>query len=101
MIAGLRVRNGRLRVFPSCRHLIAEGGNFMPEIVWKVDPKADNAAPAVLAAYDTAVRKGQPPMECYRAGIDAWVRAHPDQVRIYAARQALDVIDSPASPPQS
>jgi hypothetical protein len=54
--------------------------------------KADNAAPAVLAAYDAAVRKGQLPMECYRAGVNAWVRAHPDQVRAYAARQALDVI---------
>jgi hypothetical protein len=64
----------------------------MPESAWKVDPKADNAAPAVLAAYDAAVRKGQPPVECYRAGVNAWVRAHPDQVRTYAARQALDVI---------
>src|SRR3954466_15895462 len=30
----------------------------MPESAWKVDPKANNAAPAVLAAYDAAVRKG-------------------------------------------
>ena len=64
----------------------------MPENNWKVDPKADNAAPAVLAAYDAAVRKGRPPVECYRTGVDAWVRAHPDQVRTYAVRQALDVI---------
>ena len=64
----------------------------MPESAWKVDPRADKAAPAVLAAYDAAVSKGQPPVECYRAGVNAWVRAHPDQVRSYAARRALDVI---------
>jgi hypothetical protein len=58
----------------------------------KADPTADSAASGVLAAYDAAVRKGKPPVECYRAGIDAWVRAHPDQVRTYAARQALDVV---------
>ncbi len=57
-----------------------------------MDPTADSAALAVLAAYDAAVRKGKPPVECYRAGVDAWVYAHPDQVRTYAARQALDVI---------
>jgi hypothetical protein len=64
----------------------------MPETARKVDPMADSAALAVLAAYDAAVRKGRPSFECYRAGVEAWARAHPDQVRTYAARQALDVI---------
>ena len=64
----------------------------MPGSAWKVDPTADSAVPDVLAAYDAAVRKGKPPVECYRAGVEAWVRAHPDQIRTYAARQALDVI---------
>ena len=31
-------------------------------------------------------------MVCYQAAIDAWMRAHPDQVRTYAARQALEVV---------
>jgi hypothetical protein len=61
----------------------------MPESVWKADPTVDSVAPAVLAAYDAAVRRGKPPVECYRADVEAWVRAHPDQVRTYAARQAL------------
>ena len=64
----------------------------MPHIVWKADPSADSAARDVLAAYDTAVRRGKPPAECYSAVVDAWVRAHPEQVRTYAARQALDVV---------
>jgi hypothetical protein len=64
----------------------------MPRTAWKADPTADSAAREVLAAYDAAVRGGKPPVECYRAAVNAWVRAHPDQVRAYAARQALDVV---------
>jgi hypothetical protein len=85
---GSRVQNGPLRVFPFLQTLYKEG-NFMPGSTWKVDPKADSAAPDVLAAYDAAVRKGKPSVECYRAAVEVWVRAHPDQVRTYAARQAL------------
>ena len=64
----------------------------MSRTAWKVDPTADSAARDVLAAYDAAVRRDKPPVECYQAAVDAWVRAHPDQVRPYAARQALDVV---------
>ena len=64
----------------------------MPWTAWKADPTADSAARDVLAAYDAALRKGKPPVECYRAAVEVWVRAHPDQVRTYAARQALDVV---------
>ena len=64
----------------------------MPRRAWRADPTADSAAPDVLAAYDAAERKGMAPVECYRAGVDAWVRAYPDQTRTYAARQALEVI---------
>jgi hypothetical protein len=32
------------------------------------------------------------PRRSYRAALDAWVRVHPDQVRTYAARQALEVV---------
>jgi len=59
---------------------------------WKSAPTADSAARHVLAAYDAAVRKRKPPVECYGAAVDAWVRDHPDQTRAYAARQALEVI---------
>lgn len=58
----------------------------------KTDPAADSAVRDVPAAPDAAVRKGKAPVECYRAAVDAWVRAHPDQVRTYAARQGLDVV---------
>jgi hypothetical protein len=58
----------------------------------KTDPAADSAVRDVLAASDAAVRKGKAPVECYRAAADAWVRVHPDQVRTYAARQALDIV---------
>jgi len=64
----------------------------MPQTAWKQDPTIDSAARDVLAAYDAAVRRGKPPVECYRAAVEVWVRAHPDQVRTYAARQALDVV---------
>ena len=59
---------------------------------WRPDPTADSAAPDVLAAYDAAERKGKPSVECYCAGVDAWIRTYPDQTRAYAARQALEVI---------
>jgi len=64
----------------------------MPRNTWKADPATDSAARDVLAVYDAAVRRRMPSAECYRAAIDAWARAHPDQVRTYAARQALDVV---------
>jgi hypothetical protein len=64
----------------------------MPQTTWKPDPTIDSAARDVLAAYDTAVRRRMPSAECYRAAIDVWARAHPDQIRTYAARQALEVV---------
>jgi hypothetical protein len=64
----------------------------MPSRAWRPDPTADSAAPEVLAAYDAAERKGKPSVECYRAGVDAWLRTYPDQTRTYAACQALEVI---------
>jgi hypothetical protein len=53
---------------------------------------ADYAAAAVLAAFEAAQREDLPPVDCYRAGVDAWRRAHPDQRREYAAQQAVAVI---------
>ena len=35
---------------------------------------------------------GRPPVECYRAGVEAWRRHHPDQAPEYAAKRAVAVI---------
>ena len=64
----------------------------MPRTAYRVDPTTESPAGDVLAAYDAAVGEGKPPVECYRVAVNVWVRAHPDQVRTYAARQALDVV---------
>lgn len=64
-------------------------------MVWRgstIDPTADVAAPAVLDAFDEARNAGLPSVECYRAGVEAWRRAHPDQSVEYAAKQAVAVI---------
>jgi hypothetical protein len=52
----------------------------------------NRAAPGGLAAFDTAQAARLPPVFCYRAGVEAWRRAHPDQRREYAALKAVDVI---------
>ena len=57
-----------------------------------MDPKTDVAAPAVLRAFETARARGLPLVECYRAGVEAWRRTHPDQSAEYAAKQAVAVI---------
>ena len=64
-------------------------------MVWRsstIDPTTDVAAEAVLEAFEAAHRAGLPPVECYRAGVDAWKRTHPDQSAEYAAKQAVAVI---------
>jgi pilus assembly protein TadC len=47
---------------------------------------------AVLAAFRTARSAGRPSVECYRAGVEAWRRAFPEQTREYAAKRAVAVI---------
>ena len=54
--------------------------------------RIDPAASAVLEAFEAAQEARLPPVVCYRAGIEAWRRAHPDQMPKYAALQAVDVI---------
>ena len=64
-------------------------------MVWRgstMDPTTDIAADAVLAAFDDARSAGLPSVDCYRAGVEAWRRAHPDQSAEYAAKQAVAVI---------
>jgi len=64
----------------------------------EADPRNDHAAADVLAAYEAAEHEGLPTVDCYRAGVDAWHRIHPDQAATFAARQAVAVIlDAKAS----
>lgn len=57
-----------------------------------IDPMSNTTATAVLEAFRTARDTGKPSVECYRAGVEAWRRAHPDQSPEYAAKQAVAVI---------
>jgi len=64
-------------------------------MVWRgsiIDPTRDVAAEGVLEAFDAARSDGLPSVDCYRAGVDAWRRTHPDQSAEYAAKQAVAVI---------
>ena len=64
-------------------------------MVWRdreINPMTDPAASAVLEAFDAAQAARLLPVTCYRAGVEAWRRAHPDQRREYAAKQAVAVI---------
>ena len=64
-------------------------------MVWRArerDPRTDPAASDVLAAYKAAGDARMATVDCYRAAVDAWRRAHPDQRATYAAKQAVAVI---------
>jgi uncharacterized protein YcbX len=64
-------------------------------MVWlgrEPDPTTDRAALDVVAAYESAERAGLPPVDCYRAGVEVWRRAHPDQTATYSAGKAVAVI---------
>ena len=52
----------------------------------------DPAEADALAAFDAAQKAGLPTVDCYRAAVDAWCRAYPDQRRAYAAQKAVMVI---------
>jgi hypothetical protein len=67
-----------------------EGG-----MTWRgatIDPITNDAAEAVLEAFRSARNSGKPSVECYRAGVEAWRRIHPDQSPEYAAKRAVSVI---------
>jgi hypothetical protein len=52
----------------------------------------DEATADVLSAFQAARSAGRPPVECYRAGVEAWRQHHPDQAPEYAAKRAVAVI---------
>jgi hypothetical protein len=53
---------------------------------------SDEVTRAVLAAFQAARSAGQSSVDCYRAGVEAWRRHHPDQAPEYAAKRAVAVI---------
>jgi hypothetical protein len=53
---------------------------------------SDEVTRAVLAAFQAARADGQSSVDCYRAGVEAWRRYHPDQAPEYAAKRAVAVI---------
>jgi hypothetical protein len=52
----------------------------------------DETARAVIKAFREARGAGLNSAECYRAGVGAWRRRHPDHTAGYAAKQAVAVI---------
>jgi hypothetical protein len=64
-------------------------------MVWRGrerDPTLDPAASDVLAAYNDPLETcAWPRTACYRAGVEAWRRSHPDHAA-FAAKQAVAVI---------
>jgi hypothetical protein len=53
---------------------------------------AQEVADAVLAAFNQARDAGKAPVDCYRAGVQAWRDRYPDQAPEYAAKQAVALI---------
>ena len=67
----------------------------MIETAWldrEDDPITDRAVPDVLVAYEAAKQARLPLSVCFRMGVTAWCRIHPDQSLDYAAQQAVTVI---------
>ena len=59
---------------------------------WETDSTTDPAAVEVLEAFDAAREAQKSTADCYRAGVAAWRRVHPDQTPVYAAQRAVSVI---------
>ena len=58
----------------------------------ETDPTTDPAVADVLAAYEAAQKARKSTADCYRAGVAAWRRVHPDQTPVYTAQRAVTVI---------
>ena len=50
------------------------------------------AGDAALKAFAAARAQGRSSVECYRAGVAAWRRIHPEQSADYAAKRAVSII---------
>ena len=64
----------------------------MTSIRSRRDPTTDPVAPRIIAAFEKAQAAGLTTSECYKAGVEVWRRAHPDQAVVYASQQAVEVI---------
>ena len=64
-------------------------GELSDDSLWSL---ATDPAAAVLAAFEAAQEACLPLVSCYRAGVEAWRRIHPDQAHTYAAQRAVAVI---------
>lgn len=60
--------------------------------MFTISLEEDEATADVLAAFQAARAAAKAPVECYRAGVEAWRRRHPDQAPEYAAKRAVAVI---------
>ena len=59
---------------------------------WETDSTRDPAAVEVLDAFEAAQEAQKSTADCYRAGVEAWRQAHPDQTPVYSAQRAVSVI---------
>jgi hypothetical protein len=53
---------------------------------------ADPVAADVIAAFEAAEKAGFVLKDCYKAGVDIWRRAHPDQRPEYASQKAVEIL---------
>jgi hypothetical protein len=56
------------------------------------DLTTGTARQAAIRAFEAARRAGRSTVECYRAGVVAWRRTHPDHSPEYSAKQAVSAI---------
>jgi hypothetical protein len=71
---------------------VDEGMSAMVRLRSRRDPTTDTVAPDVIAAFEEAQEAGLSTGECYKAGVDVWRRAYPDQTAAYASTQAVEII---------
>jgi hypothetical protein len=68
------------------------GGSSATLASTSLDAASREAGDAALKAFATARAQGRSSVECYRAGVAAWRRVHPEQSAEYAAKRAVAVI---------
>jgi hypothetical protein len=59
---------------------------------WETDSTKDPAATEVLDAFEAAREAQRSTADCYRAGVEAWRRVHPEQTPVYSAQRAVSLI---------
>ena len=72
--------------------LLAGGLGIMVWHGWETDSTRDPAAVEVLDAFEAAQEAQKSTADCYRAGVAAWRRVHPEQTPVYSAQRAVSLI---------